>query len=123
VIPGRNLYVTRIRITAFNTGAPASAVTPTVMQFAAGAGSTAVSLATTDAANTRQPRRIPLGHMAIPVSSIIGASADNEIDIEFTCPIFVEAGTFFHLIMKIPLGVATASQVIRGHATVIGYFD
>jgi hypothetical protein len=35
----------------------------------------------------------------------------------------VEAGTFCHVILKMPVGTATGSQIIRGVVMLNGYFE
>lgn len=122
--PARNLFITGITIFTYNMGA-AVATTPTLLQWGLGLGSTAVSLATTDSATagTRAPKRITLGAQSLAVSTAVGGAADKEIDMQFATPLMVEAGTFCHVILKMPVGTATASQVIRGTVMINGYFE
>jgi hypothetical protein len=35
----------------------------------------------------------------------------------------VDGGRFFHIIVQVPVGTATVSQVIRGDVMVNGYFE
>lgn len=120
---GRNLLIRGVRIDCFNMGA-AVATTATLLQWSLGVGSTAVSLATADngATGLRGPRRVPLGVQALPVASAIGAVA-SPIDINLDAPILVEAGTYIHVILKIPVGTATASQIIRGTVMINGIYE
>ncbi len=120
-ISGKNMMVTGVRIDTVNTGA-AVATTATLLQWAIGVGSTAVTLATAEGAGTKATRRIPLGFQAFPIGAAIGAQA-GVIDVKFDTPLFVEAGNYVHLILKMPLGTATASQIIRGVASIIGYYE
>jgi len=119
----RNLVICGIRIETYNMGA-ASATTPTLLQWALGVGSTAVSLATADSvtAGTRAPRRIPLGVQSIPIGTAIGGNV-TPIDVNLDAPLYVAAGTFVHIILRMPVGTATASQIIRGLAMINGYFE
>lgn len=119
----KNLIVRGIRINTYNTGA-AVATTGTVLEWGLGVGSTAVSLATADSATagTRAPRRIPLGVQSFAVGAPIGAVA-NTLDINLDAPVYVEAGTFLHIILQIPVGTATASQIIRGTVFINGFFE
>lgn len=119
----RNLVIRGVRIEAYNMGA-ASATTPTLLQWALGVGSTAVSLATADSvtAGTRAPRRIPLGVQSIPIGTAIGGNV-TPIDVNLDAPLYVAAGTFVHIILRMPVGTATASQIIRGLAMINGYFE
>lgn len=122
--PGKNLLIRGVRIEAFNSGA-AVATTATTLMWALGVGSSAVSLATADSltAAGRAPRRIPLGVQWIPVAGVIGQAFDKAIDVNLDAPILAPAGTFVHIILRIPVGTATASQVIRGIVQINGYFE
>jgi len=119
----RNLYITGIRIEAMNT-VVAVATTATVMQWAIAFGSTAVSLATTDSATagTRGPRRIALGLQTFPVGATVGATA-TPINHSFRTPQLVEAGTFVHVILKMPIATATATEIFRGTVMLEGFFE
>jgi hypothetical protein len=120
-ITGRNLVIRGIWIDTMNTGA-AVATTATWLQWSIAAGSTAVSLATGEAAATRAPRRIALGNQVFPIAAAIGAQA-TRIDVNLDAPIVVEPGSFLHVILKMPLGTATASQVIRGVVGINAYWE
>lgn len=113
----RKCIIWGVHIETYNMGA-ASATTPTLLQWAIGVGSTAVSLATTDSATTgaRAPRRLLLGTQSIPVGTAVGAAV-SPIDVRFKSPLVAEPGTWVHIILKMPVGTATASQIIRGSAT------
>lgn len=124
------LIVTGITISACLEGA-AIATTATRLDWAVGVGSTAVSLATTDATGaspTSAPRRIPLGSQGFPLvaprgPAQIGDCADR-ITVSFLGgPLVVESGRFFHVILQVPVGTATASQIIRGVVQVTGRYE
>lgn len=113
-----SLLISGARISIRNQGAANSATVPTTVEFYLGFGSTAVSLATADgvSAGTRAPRRQYLGQISIPVNSVVGQPGDREIDVTFP-PVPIEPGTFVHIIARILSGAATASQIIRGQAS------
>ncbi len=116
--------VTGIAISACNTGA-AVATTATSLEWSMGVGSTAVSLATADAiaaTPTSAPRRVPLGKQSFAIGAAIEACTTDVVR-QFISPIPVESGRFLHVILAVPVGTATASQVIRGTVTVDGYFE
>ncbi len=118
---GFQLYVTGVRITAMNTGA-AVATTATILDWSVAVNSSAASLATADGATTWGPRRVPIGMHGFIVAAGIGATSPD-IDAKFDPPLTVDSGRFFHAILQLPVGTATASQVIRGDVTVTGYFE
>lgn len=118
----KNLRIDRVSISSVNVGA-AVATTATVIQWALGVHSTAVSLATAEAATTRAPRRIPIGMQAFVVGDAIGASANQIVLDVSSAPVYVEPGSYIHIIARVPVGTATASQVIRGTCTIVGQWD
>jgi len=71
---------------------------------------------------TATAMRTPLGAQSIPVGAAIGAMADRSITRQFDTPIVVGPGRFLHLVLRVPVGTATASQVIAGMASINGYF-
>jgi hypothetical protein len=113
----RRLKINGVRLSLINTGA-AVATTATALQWSLAFGHTAVSLATTEAATTKAPRRIPLGIRAWPIGAAIGATVDD-LEVKFESPIYVNPGEFVAFVAKFIIGTATASQVIWGTATVI----
>lgn len=122
--PGKNLVIRGVWIDSYNMGA-AVATTPTTLQWALGVGSSAVSLATADSltAAGKAPRRLLLGTQSFPVGAAVGADANKRIDVNLDAPIIVAPGTFVHVILKMPVGTATASQIIRGIVGFNGYFE
>ena len=109
---GRTLVVHGINISTFNMGA-AVATTPTLLQWGIAYDGTAVSLSTADSATTKAPRRVPLGCQSLPVGLAVGGSVPD-LCVDFRQPLSVNAGNFLHVILKIPVGTATASQIVRG---------
>lgn len=113
-VPGRRLVIRGVKVSLVNLGA-AVATTATTIQFSLAFGHTAVSLATAEGANTKAPRRIPLGIATWPVGAAIGAMPDKgDITLDLgDCPIFVNPGERVALVGKFLAGTATASQVIN----------
>ncbi len=111
-----NLVVTGIDIDTWNTGA-AGAATPTLLTWAVGVGSTAVSLATATV------MRVGLGSQLLVASIPIGGHADRRISKQFRTPLYCPAGRFFHIILRMPVSTATASQVIAGMVNIEGFFE
>jgi len=123
-VPGKNFIVTGVHIETYNM-VVAVATTPTIFQWALGVGSTAVSLATADSLTTatRAPRKVALGAQYLPIGAVVGQCA-NAIDVNFKeNPVVAEAGTWVHLILKMPVGTATSTEVFRGTASIFGYYE
>lgn len=122
-VPGRNLIVRGIRIDSYVGGA-AVATTATVLDWGIGIGASAVSLATTDSATsgTRAARRLTLGIQSFPIGAAIGTTA-TPIDINLDAPVLIEPNTYFHVILRVPIGTATASMTVNGNVFINGYFE
>lgn len=122
-VPGKTLVITGVKIDTFNTGA-AVATTATVLQWSIAVGGTAVTLATADSGTigSRAARRLGLGVQSMPVGTAIGGGT-TPVVVNFASPLMVEAGSYCHIILKMPIGTATASQVIRGLVSVNGYWE
>lgn len=119
-ITGRQLYVTGVSIDTFNT-VVAVATTATALQWSLGIGSTGVSLATAEAAAAKAPRRIPLGVQSFPVAAAVGAVA-SPVVANFE-PLCVNTGEYVHVILKVPIGTATATEIFRGTVRIHAYWQ
>lgn len=118
---GQTLVLRGIWIDTMNTGV-AVATTATWLQWTLGVGSNLVTLANTDVASAKAPARITLGNQVFPIAAAIGAQAAR-IDVNLDAPLVVNSNEFVHVAVRMPLGTATASQVIRGVVGVNGYFE
>jgi hypothetical protein len=110
-----NFVITGVTIDAWVTGA-AIATTPTLLTWALGVGSTAVSLATATV------QRVGLGAQTLPVGAAIGTCAVTLVK-SFNTPHYCSSGRFIHVILRIPVGTATASQIIAGMVNFQGYTE
>lgn len=120
-ITGRNLVIRGVWIETFNA-VVAVATTPTVIEWSLGLGGTAVSLATAEAANARAPRRLSLGSQSFLVGALAGANSER-CDVNMDAPVVVEPGTYVHIIMRIPYGTATATELFRGCVGFNAYWE
>lgn len=124
---GYQLNLTSVTVSCTLLGA-AIATTATVLDWSLGLNASAVSLATAESPPTTwAPRRIPLGTQGFPLiapngPSQIGESA-NDIVRTFDPPLIIDGGRFFHIILEVPVGTATASQVFRGNVMPVGYYE
>lgn len=117
----QTLVIRGIWIDTINTGAVVAG-SATWLQWSLGVGSSGVSLATADGAATKAASRVALGNQVFPVSAGIGTQAAR-IDINLDSPLVVNATEYVHVILKMPLGAATGSQVIRGVVGINAYFE
>lgn len=120
-ITGRNLVIRGVWIDTYNA-VVAVATTPTVLEWTAAVGSTAVTLLTVDTAVARLPKRIPLGIQTFVVGALAGAQAPR-VDVNLDAPLVVEPGSYFHIILRVPYGTATATELFRGQVGVNGYWE
>lgn len=116
VVPnGFTFICTSIRIDTYNAGA-VSAGSANVLEWAVANNSSAVSLATAGLTRT------PVGVQSLPLGSAIGALAAT-IDQTFDVPLRTDSMRTMHVILRMPIGTVTASQVLRGQVTLRGYFE
>jgi len=120
-VPGRTLRIYGITVDAFNT-VVAVATTATVLQWALAVGATAVSLATAEAATAKAPRRVTLGVQSFAVAAAVGAAA-NQINVQFATPHVVNPGEFVHVILKMPIATATATEIFRGTVGIDAHWE
>ena len=57
------------------------------------------------------------------VAAGIGRCAPDIVANFNDAPLTVESGRFVHVTLQVPIGTATASQVIRGDVQIYGYFE
>lgn len=93
----------------------AVATTATTLEWAMGFNSSAVSLATANII------RKQVGTQVFAIGAAAEAVAPT-IDVTFTTPEVVESGRFLHVILTIPVGTATATEIFRGQVMIKGRF-
>jgi hypothetical protein len=103
-----------IDIETWNTGA-AVATTPTLLVWALGVDQSAVSLAGTIA-------RVGLGAQSFPIGAAVGAKAER-ISQNFDTPLITSPGRFLTVILRMPVGTATASELFQGQINLRGRFE
>lgn len=112
-------YCTGIRIGEMLNTVVAVATTASVFQWGAAFNSSAVSLAT---AAPYSPMRVQLGTQAFAIAAAVAATTPA-IDWRPGTPIAVFPGRFLHVVMKQPIGTATATEIFRGSVAVDGFFE
>lgn len=120
-LTGKNLVIRGVWVDTYNA-VVAVATAPTILEWSLAVGSTAVSLATVDAAATRLPKRIAMGVQSFVVGAVAGAPAER-VDINLDAPVIAEPGTYVHIILRVPYGAATATELFRGHVGVNSYWE
>lgn len=109
-----SFYCTGIHIETWNT-VVASATTPTLLTWGLGVNSSAINL------STATVMRVPIGAQTIPVATAAGTSV-SPIDVIFQTPYRTDPGRILIVILRMPVGTATATQVIAGSVLINGYF-
>lgn len=110
---GRSLVVRGVTIDAYVAVAGGTPTVATVLHWGFAVGSMAVSLATTETAGSKGPRRGFLGIQSVPVAAVAGTEL-RRIAQTFEQPVAVHPGEYFHIILRIPLGAAATYPTIRG---------
>jgi hypothetical protein len=103
-----------IHIELYNT-VVAVATTPTIFEWSMGFNSSAVSLATANII------RRQVGCQNFQIGAGVGACA-TPLDVNFVTPEVVESGRFVHVILNMPVGTATATEIFRGTCLIKGRF-
>lgn len=113
-------YFTGVKISSMNRGV-AVATTATVLEWALAFNSSAVSLATTA---PYSPMRVPIGRQVFAIGAVVESLPSNpEIVWSPQTPMAVQPGKFLHVILRVPVGTATASGFLRGHVAIDGFFE
>lgn len=125
VRPGKGLYINGIDVYACVAGSAVSASIvggPLLLAFQVAYGHTAVSLATTETATSKAPRRIALGMMNIPANTGTGYVA-TPINREWNTPIFVNPGEFIAIVCKNLSMALTTGGTVFFYVAFDGYWQ
>lgn len=118
-VPGKSLYITRITISSAVTSALTGGAV--LYAYSLAYGSTNVSLATTESATAKAPRRLPIGMQTFPAAAALG-TIGNTIDLDMSSPIVVQPGEFVQLVAK-NLGVVTTAGIITFIVSFGGFWE
>jgi len=118
--PGRNLYITRVRLHSFIQTVLVGG--PYIAQWSIAYGHTAVSLATTDGAGTKAPRRIALGLQPVTLNQAAATLCGDPIEVDLAVPIVIYPGEFIALVKK-KVGTTCSSGVVAHIASFGGYWE
>lgn len=120
-LPGKSLYITGITINACVTTVLAGNASPVVYAYSIAYGHNAVSLATTETATTKAPRRKAFGMQSFAASATVGTIA-TPVHVTFSNPVVVQPGEFVQIVAK-NIGVVTTTGVITFLVDFDGYFE
>lgn len=109
-IAGHQLVIKGIRIEAIVSTVLVGNATPLIYFYSIAYGHTAVSLATTETANTKAPRRVPVGAQTFAAAAALGTVATS-VYVPFDRPLPVNPGEFVQLVAK-NVGAVTTTGVI-----------
>ena len=119
-LPGKSLYITGVSIDGAVTAALTGGPGPIAHSIAY--GHTAVSLATTESATTKAPRRVPIGMQTFPVTAAIGTLGVRLQDDYTSAPIYVQPGEFIQITWR-QLGTAFTAGTITYVVTLTGFWE
>lgn len=118
-LPGKSLYITGVRVQGMVTAALTGG--PVFYAYSLAFGHTSVSLATTESATGKAPRRVALGYETFVVTAAAGTLGQG-VSASFDTPIFVQPGEFIQLVAK-NMGTVTSGGTITILVTFDGYFE
>jgi hypothetical protein len=120
ILPGRSLYITGIKINSVVTTTLAGG--PVICATGIAYGHTAASLATTETAASKAPRRLGLGIQNFALNAAVGVQGQEMMDDYTVAPICVHPGEFFQVALR-NLGTVTSTGVITFVVGITGYWE
>jgi hypothetical protein len=121
-LPGKTLYATGVRIgdTSIITGATLNAM---LLSYIVMIESSAVSVATADAATTTSGKSIVIGGHGFAANDIETGTMKAGFGMDFPSPLIVPAGKYLTVVVR-PFGTVTGNTlVVSGSVAVNGYFE
>ena len=115
----RNLYITGIRW--YSMVQTVLAGGPFVYECGIAFGHTSVSLATSEAAATKAPRRFPVGFYTLPATAAVGTLGATFVH-QFQTPLLVQPGEFIQTIVR-NIGTVGTSGTIAHMIGPEGYWE
>ena len=119
-LPGKSLYITGVALDGVVTTILAGG--PVIYVASIAFGHTNVSLATTESATAKAPRRLSLGMQSYAATAAVGVQGIRLQD-DYTCaPIVVQPGEFFQVVLR-NVGTVTTTGVITFAVGITGYWE
>lgn len=110
-ITGKQLVIKGVKISSFVSTVLAGNASPVFYLYSLAYGHTNVSLATTEGANAKAPRRIPLGQHSFAAAAPVFSTGGNDVYMAFDRAIPVNPGEFVAIAAK-NVGAVTTSGAI-----------
>lgn len=118
-LPGKTLYINGINISSIVTTALTGGAV--VYAYSIAYGHTSVSLATTETATSKAPRRKTIGLNTFAASAPVG-TLGTQLMIMYNNPIVVQPGEFIQVVAK-NIGAVTTTGAITFLIDIDGYFE
>lgn len=128
VIPGKLFVCTGVIVSHMWVSIAALTGGPMVFNYAVGFGSTASTLATTEAttftsATTKIARKYPIGACAFAATAALGTTSPG-FQVNFPDGMAINPGEYLHIILRCQGTALTAGTAqVRGGVTILGYFE
>jgi hypothetical protein len=121
-IPGKTLYITGVRVQGVVAVVLAGNATPVIMEYGIAYGHNALSLATTETATTKAPRRQFIGFETYGAAAALGTLGSQGVLMPFKSPIAVNPGEYVAITAK-NIGVVTTTGAICTNVTFDSYWE
>ena len=119
-LPAKTLYITGVTITSYVQTVLVGG--PAILQWCLAFGHTSVSLATTESATSKAPRRIGLGNQVVTAAQAVSTLIPNDIVRQFASPIVINPGEFIQAVYKV-IGTVGTGGTIAHNITFDGYWE
>jgi hypothetical protein len=119
-LPGKSLYITGVALDSVVSTALVGG--PVIYAASVAFGHTAVSLATTETAATKAPRRVALGIQSFAATAAVGVQPQKLQDDYTVAPVCIQPGEFVQLVLR-NIGTVTTSGAITFVVSFTGYWE
>lgn len=121
-VPGKSLFVTDIIVSASSEAvANGAAITNWIVGLAF--GNNALTLASTQAATTKNAKRLVLGMQSIPANAPVGTIADPTIFRNFQTPICINQSEYITIFIRFKNNNSAATQRLEFAIGINGFFE
>ena len=121
VLPGKNLYITGVRVgEAYVTAAAAAG--GMLFNYIIGVNSSGSTLATSESATSTAPRGLVIGGHGFLATEAVGNYKPG-FEVTFNSPLVIAPGCYFHFIIRPAGTTALNTLAVTGSLLVNGYFE